>query len=174
MLTFWSNCKLGVKLQSAFALVMLVFVAALVGLVVVIDDISIKQEHKAAKLLPAQTAATRAGAMFRTADDDGAYYIMDSDPRSALQRLTTYRADVAEMSTEMTTVTALANNDEQRKALADFNAFMNGATGYLQGNEQSFTQKAHGQKDLAEKAYIGSSPVPAGAALSRYIDSITA
>ena len=31
MLNFWNNCKLGVKLQSAFALVMLLFIAALAG-----------------------------------------------------------------------------------------------------------------------------------------------
>lgn len=42
-------------------------------------------------------------------------------------------------------LTALANNDEQRKALADFKALLNGASGYLQGNDQSFSQKAHGQ-----------------------------
>jgi hypothetical protein len=34
MLKFWSNCKLGVKLQSAFALVMFVFVAAIIAIFV--------------------------------------------------------------------------------------------------------------------------------------------
>jgi hypothetical protein len=35
VLTFWSNCKLGVKLQASFALVMLIFGAALIGVFVV-------------------------------------------------------------------------------------------------------------------------------------------
>lgn len=30
MLSLWSNCKIGVKLQAAFALVMFLFVAAVV------------------------------------------------------------------------------------------------------------------------------------------------
>lgn len=81
VLTFWNNCKLSVKLQSAFALAMLVFVAALIGIVVIIDDISTKQDYKATRLLSAQMAAMRAEAVFRTADDDGAYYIRTPIPK---------------------------------------------------------------------------------------------
>jgi methyl-accepting chemotaxis protein len=174
MLKFWSNCKLGVKMQAAFALVMLLFVAALVGVVVVVEKVSATHEYQATKLLPAQMAAASARAFFRTADDDGSYYVMDADPKASQGRLATYRADIVALTTQIAKVTALADNDEQRKALADYSTFMDGPNGYLQGNELGFAQKAAGHAALAERSYIASSPEPPGKALTRYIDSITA
>jgi methyl-accepting chemotaxis protein len=174
MLKFWSNCKLGVKMQAAFALVMLLFVAALVGVIVVVEKVSATHEYQATILLPAQMAAANARALFRTADDDGSYYVMDADPKAGQGRLATYRADIVALTAQIAKVTALAHNDDQRKALADYNTFMDGPNGYLQGNELGFAQKVAGHTALAEKAFIASSPEPPGNALTRYIDSITA
>ena len=174
VLTFWSNCKLGVKLQSAFALVMLLFVAALIGVGITVAQIAAAQGYETTQLLPARDAALNARALFRTADDDGSYYVIETDPKVAAGRLATYRADVVTLAAEIAAVEKFANTEEQRKAVADYHAFMDGPNGYFQGEEQSFKEKAAGQYARALKDVIATSPLPPVNALIRYAVDIDA
>jgi hypothetical protein len=68
-LKVWSNCKLGIKLRATFALVMLIFVAAIVGMSTTVERILAAQGFEATRLIPARVAALDARGIFRTADD---------------------------------------------------------------------------------------------------------
>ncbi len=124
---------------------MLLFVAALIGVNLTVSKISAAHNYQTAQLFPACAAALTARALFMTADGDGAYYVIDINPKVAPVLLAKYRSYMVELTADMTRVTALATTDEQRKAIADYHAFMDGSNGYIEGEEQSFTEKAAGQ-----------------------------
>jgi hypothetical protein len=100
MLKFWSNCKLGVKLQSAFALVMLVFVAALVAVFAANAKIQALTALQTTTLIPARAESNLILISGWRADDEGAYYLMDRRPVESAQYLAAYRRDLVLSFTE--------------------------------------------------------------------------
>ena len=85
MLRVWNDCKLSAKLQIGFAIVIVIFVAAL-GSAFALND---------SRLIPAQMAMLRAQLTARRIDDDGAHYVMERKPQVAAAYLAHYRRDVA-------------------------------------------------------------------------------
>ncbi len=160
MLTFWSDCKLGVKLQAAFGLVMLLFVAAIIGIFVLNAKVEAIATFQATTIVPARAAANRIATFAATADGDGAYYIADDLPAAeAAQRLVKYRADIASYQAKVAEATKLADNDTQRALVADIHTAADGPKGWLQGNEHAIALKAAGKSAAARHAYFASPPV---------------
>lgn len=119
MLKFWSNCKLGVKLQFAFALVMFIFVGAIIAILAVDAKVSALNAAIEEQLYPARVAILRTELFARSADDDGGGYMMELRPKQAAPYLVSYRNDLTQLNTELAAATALIQNDEQRAAIAD-------------------------------------------------------
>jgi methyl-accepting chemotaxis protein len=168
MLKFWSNCKLGVKLQSAFALVMFVFVAAIIAIFVLEAKVVALNTVIEQQLTPARIAILRTELFTRSADDDGGLYVMELRDKQASEYLLSYRSDVTNLNAELASVTALAQNDGQRAAIADIHKALDGSQGYLQMNELAFAMKAAGKTKEARLAYVDTSVSPVFDAGERY------
>jgi diguanylate cyclase (GGDEF)-like protein len=158
VLSFWSNCKTGVKLQASFALVMLVFVAAIIGIFAANEKVEALASLESKTIVPARSAANRLEMFAMKADDDGAYYLGDRRPAQASQRLAKYRLDVASYQAKLAEASKLSNNDAQRALIADIHAVADGPKGWLQGNEHAFALKAAGKFDAAQRSYFDSPP----------------
>jgi methyl-accepting chemotaxis protein len=168
MLYFWNNCKIGVKLQAAFALVMLVFLAALGGVFVVNQHVAAEQAVQGTQLIPARMNIIVAEMNIRAADDDGWWYVVEPQPAKAAQYLVNYRRDLPNLQSALEQATALANDDTQRAAIAEYRKFLDGPQGYLQGNEDAFKLKAAGKYADARKSYDGVPVTPLVDAAERY------
>jgi hypothetical protein len=119
MLTIWNGCKLSVKLQASFALVMVIFAAAIVGILCVNAKVAAVNAVVHDRLSPSRVAILRTELFARSADDDGAYYIRGRDPAKAAAYLASYRDDITQYDSEFSTAAKLAVNDVQRSALAE-------------------------------------------------------
>ena len=94
MFLFWNNCKIGVKLQAAFALVMLVFVSALSSAYVLNEKVAAILAMQDARLIPAQAAMLRTQLSVRRVDDDGTHYVIEENPGAASLYMVHYRKDL--------------------------------------------------------------------------------
>jgi methyl-accepting chemotaxis protein len=153
VLTFWNNCKLGVKLQSAFALVMLLFVGALVGVFVISAKVAAVHNVQQAQLHPANTAILQMEVSGRGADDDGGYYVMERRPAEAARYLADYRRDLATFKDALEKASQFASSDTQRDAIAQSRKFLDGPQGWYQAEEDAFKLKAAGKFSEALKYY---------------------
>ena len=160
MLSFWNNCKIGVKLQAAFALVMLVFVSALFSAYVLNGKVAAILAMQDARLIPAQAAMLRTQLSVRRVDDDGTHSVIAENPRVASLSMVHYRKDVDDLATALAHLEDLANTPVQRQSIADYHRFLDGPRGYLQRNEAMFALKARGNFGAAIRLAAGSSVVP--------------
>src|ERR1035441_9767476 len=97
MLSFWSNCKIGVKLQAAFALVMLIFVAALVGVSFLNQKVAAAQNLQDTQLVPSRSNIKDVEIDINSARADGWFYIATADRAEGLRHLGKYRADLVDL-----------------------------------------------------------------------------
>jgi methyl-accepting chemotaxis protein len=174
MLKAWNNCKLVVKLQSAFALVMFIFIATLAGVVGMYEQVAAVRAVQDTQLLPARLAILRTELSLRTVDDDGANYVMERRRDKAARYLANYRKAIATFNDNLKDATTLASSDAQRDAIAAYPKFLNGSQGYIQGNENAFKLKAAGNYAAAERAYLDTSLDPLTAAGDDYRADIRA
>jgi methyl-accepting chemotaxis protein len=174
VLTFWSNCKLGVKLQAAFAVVMLTFIAALVGMLVANAKISALTTLQTTTLVPARAAANQLETYLGKADDSGAYYVMERRPAVSAQYLAAYRRNLATFQAKLKDAETFATDDVQRSAIADIHKFVDGPQGYYQGNEDSFKLRDSGNYLAAQRGFTSSTPEPTFVAAQEYLDDIRA
>ena len=168
MLTFWSNCKIGVKLQSSFALVMFIFCAALIGVFVVNAHCASLTALQTTTLVPARAAINRLKAIGFQADDEGGYYLMSTRPAQSAAYLARYRSDLALFRTDLEAVTTFADNDKQRALVAEIHKGIDGSTGWYQGNEAAFALKRAGKVAAAQRNYVASA-VPFADAVDAYL-----
>ena len=172
MLKFWSNCKLGVKLQSAFALVMFIFVTAIIAIFVLDAKVAALNTIIEQQLHPARVAILRMELFARSADDDGGLYTMELRPKQASEYMVSYRRDLTQFNAELAAATALSRNDEQRTAIADIHKALEGPQGYLQQNEDAFAIKAAGKTKEATFAFVDTSMSPVIDAAEKYRTNI--
>jgi methyl-accepting chemotaxis protein len=158
VLRFWNSCKVGVKLQAGFALVMLVFAANLLG--VLADNARVQSiaTRLSTTIVPARAMANRIATYVATADDDGAYYVADRRPARAALRLAAYRQGIDEYKATLAAAEKLADNDVQRARIADIHAAADGPKGWLAGNENAFALRAAGNFEAAAKSYFDTPP----------------
>ncbi len=158
MRTFWSNCKLGVKLQSAFALVMLVFIVAIIGVFVANAQVKALTTRQTTVLVPARAASNRLEISGFMADDDGAYYLMEHRPTQSAQYLASYRRDIAAFRGYLEDAVRLVDDDKQRAMMVHIQKAIDGPNGWYQGNENAFALKAAGKFAAAERSFVQSPP----------------
>jgi methyl-accepting chemotaxis protein len=168
VLKLWGNCKLGVKLQAAFGVVMLLFVAAIVGIFMLNAKVQALATFQATTIVPARSAGNRLALAAATADEDGAYYVVDRLRAQAARRLAKYRLDVAAYQRNLATATDLADSDTQRAMIAEIHAAADGPKGWFQGNEVAFALKSTGKFDAAIRAYFNSPPEAVLSAAAKY------
>jgi hypothetical protein len=84
MLQCWSDCKLGVKLSAAFALVMFVFVVAFGGSVYLNRKVEAAQNRQDTVLIPARANFKDVTAALFIARADGWYYVASVNRAKAL------------------------------------------------------------------------------------------
>jgi methyl-accepting chemotaxis protein len=174
MLPAWKNIKLGLKMQAAFAAVMLVFIGAITGIIVLYERVGALHVTQKTLLDPARTSILRAELLARGADDDGAYYTLDHRPAQSAAALNSYRRDVEELKGELANAERLARTDTERSAIADYHKFLDGPQGWFQGNEDAFALKAAGKFVEAEKSYSETSAIPLVEAGEKYRKDIDA
>ncbi len=174
MLSFWNNCKIGVKLQAAFALVMLVFLGALTGVFVVNGRVVAEQAVQGTQLIPARVNIFQMELAARSADDEGWFYLANRNPAAAARYLANYRQHIADLLTDIERATTFADDDAERAAIADYHKFLDGPQGYLQGNEVAFAAKSAGKYADAIKAYGDTSVDPLVDAGQKYWNDINA
>jgi methyl-accepting chemotaxis protein len=175
MLKVWTNCKLSLKMQAAFGLVMLIFVAALVAMFVVNQKVAALQNVQNTQLIPARMSIILTELTFRSADDDGAWYIMERRPApAAAGDMAKYRQDLVTLRAYLDKATKLANSDVQRGALDEYHKFLDGPQGYIQGNEGAFALKAAGKIAAAEEKYVDTSLDPVMGATEKYRTDVVA
>jgi methyl-accepting chemotaxis protein len=172
VLRFWNNCKLGLKMQAAFGVVMLIFVAALVGVFVAYDRVAAVHAFQDHRLVPARVGIRNAWLYARSADGDGWAYLAELRPAEAAQDLANYRRDLVAFNEALQTASRLATTAEQRGASAQFHNEMTGPQGFIAGNEHAFSLKVAGRYDAALKAYGESSFMPIEASAAKYLKDI--
>ena len=123
-------------------------------------------------LFPARIAARDIVTWVRSADDDGAWYVMTPNRAQAASLLATYDADTSQVQASLNQATALADTERQRAALRDFAGFWSGSNGYLAGNLQAFAFKQHGKRDQALSLYVSIPFVPSLSAAQVYINVV--
>jgi methyl-accepting chemotaxis protein len=170
--TFWSNCKLQVKLQAAFALVMLTFIAALVGMFVANAKITTLTTMQTTRLVPARAAVNQLETYLGKTDDDGAYYVMERRPAVSAQYLAAYRRDLATFQAKLKLAENFATDDVERSAIADIHTFVEGPQGYYEGNERSFQLRSSGNYLAAQQRFTSSTPEPTFVAAQKYLEDI--
>jgi methyl-accepting chemotaxis protein len=168
MFSFWNNCKIGVKLQVAFALVILIAISAVGGILLVNTQIAALTNQQTTTLVPARAAINRLATLLRTADDEGAYYILERRPTQSARYLSDYRRDLAAFEGKLAEATKLANNDVQRTAIAQVAKFANAPPGWESGHEAAFALKSAGKFLAAQQAYTASTPQAADDAATVY------
>jgi methyl-accepting chemotaxis protein len=174
MSTVWSNCKLGVKVQAAFALVMLIFCGAIVAILMLDAKVAALHAEVDTRLVPARTAILRSEMLMRAADDDGAYYLLEHNPAAAAGYLTKYRKDIEAFGPQVQAASALAATDAERAAIATYRKLLDGPQGYLAGNEEAFAFKRAGKDATATTSFLASSTDPLIAAGEAYREDIKA
>ncbi len=157
------------KLYAGFGLVLALMVVALAANFVVVSQQTATAQRIVLHLQPAEKAARDIVTDVRSADDDGAWYILTGDGTQAAQLMQSYRADVEAVNRTVTTARALADTAAQRAALAEFDAFWSGKDGYLAGNDAAFALKDVGKDADARAAYVSVPFVPSLDAAQEYI-----
>jgi hypothetical protein len=158
MMKFWSNCKIGVKLQASFALVMLVFGAALVGMFAANAKVSALTVLQVSTLVPARSAVNKMMISGYAADDAGGYYLMERRPAQKAVYLADYRRELAAFRANLSLAERLAGNDTQRGLIAEIHKTTDGPQGWYQGNEDAFALIAAGNVTAAQSSYSASPP----------------
>jgi methyl-accepting chemotaxis protein len=174
MLTIWRNCNLGVKLRAAFVLVMVIFGAALGGVLVQNAKVQVLVTRLSTTIVPARAMANRLAIYITTADDAGAYYVAEHRPAQGALRLASYRQAVVDFKTTLAQAEQLADNDVQRALIADIHAVADGPKGYFAGNEDAIALRAAGKFEAATKSYFNEPPDEIVAAANRYRDDTRA
>lgn len=174
MIGFWKNVKLSAKMQGAFAAVMLLFVGAITGIIVLYEKVGDLHVLQKTQLDPARTSILRAELLARGADDDGAYYVLDRRAAQSAAELASYRRGVEELKAELANAERLAQDDTERSAIADYHKFLDGPQGWFQGNEDAFALKAAGKFVEAEKSYCDTSAIALVEAGEKYRKDIVA
>ena len=160
MLSIWNNCKLGVKMVASFSLVMFLFAAAIVGILIANSKVSALNAEINDQLSPARVAILRTELFVRSADDDGGYYIRESNPAKAAAHLANYRRDITQFDTEFANASKLATSDTQRAALAELKGLNDGPQGFIAGNDAAFALKSAGKSAAADALYFDGSVTP--------------
>jgi hypothetical protein len=135
---------------------------------VVNQHVAAEQAVQGTQLIPARMAIIMAEMNIRGADDDGWWYVVDPQPAKAARYLVNYRRDLPNLQSALEQAAALANDDTQRGAIAEYRRFLDGPQGYLQGNEDAFRLKATGKYAEAVKSYDGVPVTPLVDAAERY------
>jgi methyl-accepting chemotaxis protein len=174
VLNFWSNRKLGVKLQAAFAVVMFIFVAAIIAIFVLDAKVAALNTTIEQQITPARVAILRTEFFARASNDDAGEFMMELRPKLDAQYMAAYRNDLKELSAELATATALVQKDEQRAEIADIHKALDGPHGYFQQNEDAFALKAAGKTKEASLSYLDTSAAPVFDAGEKYRTSINA
>jgi hypothetical protein len=170
---FWSHCKIGVKLQAAFALVMLIFAAALIGGFIENAKVEALTKLQEVTIVAGRSAANRLAIAIGRTDDVGAYYVGNRSA-NAVKYLTMYRQNVALFQSTFTEVASLADDDLQRALVAKMRTAADAPDGWLQGNEKAFALRAGGKFDAAAKVYFEAPPDDVYAAALAYQDDAQA
>ncbi len=149
----WSNLHIGRKLIVSFGAVLAVFAIALSVTLVVVRDQTNSTNFVAQRLVPAQNAALNIVIGLRSADDDGAWYVMDHDDgRAKGTEMPKYRGEVQQVDRYLALANSYADTDAQRADLSQFATFWKT---YQAGNEQAFAMRVAHQFDKAAAAYVG-------------------
>ncbi|HVA88274.1 MAG TPA: methyl-accepting chemotaxis protein [Chloroflexota bacterium] len=167
-----ANLKITVKLMLGFGIVLLLMALTLGADITASSQQSSLSDRLVHHLFPARIAARDIVTWVRSADDDGAWYVMTTHPDQAAALMQVYTSDVAQVASRVAQATALADTDGQRQALQSFAAFWSGSNGYLAGNDQAFALKQHGHATAAQALYVGVPFVPSLQAAQVYINIV--
>jgi methyl-accepting chemotaxis protein len=173
-MSWFNNLKIRVKVLASFAIVLVLLVAIVITNLWATRQTSNTSDEIVNHLIPAQSAAADIVTWVRSADDDGAWYIMTPDPSQAVELMTTYRQDLAKVDDAVKRATALADTPEQLAALVEFDTFFHGKDGYVPANDVAFALKDEGKDAEARAMYVSIPFVPALDAAQRYIDVVQA
>lgn len=171
---WFDNWKIQAKLLAAFGIIFVI-----VGAIVATNEVVGRNTNRTTnnlmfRLIPARTAAADIVTWVRSADDDGAWYIMTADPKQADSLMTTYRADIQKVDDAVKRARELADRPEQLAALDEFDTFFRGKDGYVPANDGAFALKADGQDVAARAAYVSIPFVPSLDAAQKYSDVVSA
>jgi methyl-accepting chemotaxis protein len=172
MLRFWNNWKLSVKLQTAFALVMLFFVGALVGVFALNERVVAIHALQTTQLFPSELNMSSVPLALRSADDTAGHVIMERRSAAAAKNRAHYRAYLVDLQADLAVAAGFANDDVQRDAIGVFHSFLDGPRGYLQSTEHTFALEDAGKHVEAEKILGMQTIRPCLAAATRYRDDI--
>jgi len=158
MLPFWNNCKIGAKLQAAFAIVMFLFVAALVVVFFLNQEIAAAQNLQDTLLVPSRANIKDAEIDINLARADGWFYVATADRAEGLRHLAKYRADLVDLRAKLDIAANYQIDSTQVSALADYRTLLDAC---VQGNESAFTLKSAGKDAAAIVAYgkLHSTPI---------------
>jgi methyl-accepting chemotaxis protein len=160
------------KLVAGFGVVLVLMGANLVTNLVLANQQAATANRIVTHLMPARVAARDIVAWVRSADDDGAWYVMTTDPNQSASLMQSYKADLKQVDSVVATAKQLADTPAQRDALASFETFWLGANGYIQGNISAFALKDAGKAAEAQSAYVSVPFVPSLDAAQKYIDVV--
>jgi methyl-accepting chemotaxis protein len=158
MVSFWTNCKIGVKLQAAFALVMLLFVAALLVVFFLNEEVAAAQNLQDTQLVPSRANIKDAEIDIDLARADGWFYIATADRAQGRRYLAKYRADLVDLRAKIDIAAKYQIDSTQFSALADYRTLLDA---YVQGDESAFALKSAGKDAAAITAYgnVHSTPI---------------
>ncbi len=173
-MSWFNNLKIQVKLLFGFGAVLAVLGVIVVTNLMLSRSVADKSNTIVTHLVPAASAAADIVTWVRSADDDGAWYIMTEDPKQAASLMATYRDDLKKVDAAVSRAKELATTPEQLAALADFETFFHGKGGYVEANDEAFAMKDAGRAEEARAAYVSIPFLPSLTAAQTYIDIVDA
>ena len=173
-MSWFNNLKIQVKLMLGFGAVLAILGVIVFANLMLSRSVADKSNTIVTHLVPAASAAADIVTWVRSADDDGAWYIMTNDPKQAASLMATYRDDLKKVDAAVSRAKKLADTPEQLTALAEFEKFFHGKDGYVTANDDAFALKDAGKADEARDAYVSIPFLPSLTAAQTYIDIVDA
>jgi methyl-accepting chemotaxis protein len=169
MITFLGNFKIGTKLQSAFAAVMLLFVGAISSMFVAQTKVARLNAVVEHQLVPARKTILEAQSLLWKLDDIGSYRLASRNATEGVALRKKYDDVASVLAEKIRAGRAVAGSDAQRRAMDVFGKL---AATYVIDNDKAFALKAAGHTEEAQTAFFGAMPDPANAALDAYLNDV--
>jgi CHASE3 domain sensor protein len=147
MFNWFAHLKIAHKLALGFGLVLLLMGGTLAADVTASTQQSALADRLVHHLFPARMAAREIVTWVRSADDDGAWYILTRKPAQAAALLHTYYADTQRVQANLAAARALADTASQRTAMQSFVGFGQGLMAIWPGTSRHLPSSATGKSE---------------------------
>ena len=164
--------KVAHKLTLGFGIVLLLMLSTLTADVVASTYQTTVVDRLVHHLYPSRQMAEQIVTLDRSADDDGAAYLLSRDKTLAAIYLHAYATDVQQLRDVLIQARALSDTNGQRHDVQTFTLFYFGKGGYYQDTQTAFAQKRSGHLQTAYNNFVDTPNTPEQDTANTYIAAV--